>query len=412
MSIAIRTEREAIAAATKHPETETIRAIHYATGESVSIELAGGMIGSIAPLSLEDADNAGNLPMVGPGLVDLQINGYAGRDFNALPISETALPEAVHMLWREGVTSFFPTVITNAPEAIARALQTIASACEADSTVANGVAGIHLEGPFISPEDGPRGAHAREFVRPPDWDEFQRWQAAAGGRIRILTMSPEWSGSTAFIERCAASGVTLSIGHTAATSQQIADAVSAGARMSTHLGNGCHLNLPRHPNYLWEQLAQDSLWTCLIAAGFHVPDQLLKVVMKVKGARAMLVSDAVALAGMPAGEYSTPVGRRVVLTPAGRLHLAENDKLLAGSAQMLTWGIAHLVRRGLATLAEAWEMASTRPATFMGLKSAAGLTVGAPADMVVFRRDAGGAIHIQRTYVGGECVYAADERTS
>jgi N-acetylglucosamine-6-phosphate deacetylase len=309
----------------------------------------------------------------------------------------------IRAIWRDGVTSCFPTVITNAPDAITAAMRTIAVACDRDPVTARGVAGVHLEGPFISPDDGARGAHPREYVRPPDWDLFRRWQEAAGGRIRILTMSPEWPGSAGFIARCAESGVTVSIGHTSATSEQIRDAVRAGARMSTHLGNAAHLMLPRHPNYLWEQLAQDELWTCVIADGFHLPDQVLKVVIRVKGERAMLVSDAVSLSGMPPGAYATPVGGRVVLTAQGRLHLAENDKLLAGSAQMLIRGIEHLIRSGLAGLAQAWDMASVRPAGFMGLPAAAGLTAGAPADLVLLRRQEN-LLRLEQTYKAGEAV--------
>jgi N-acetylglucosamine-6-phosphate deacetylase len=375
-----------------------MRAIHYATGQAISIRIEGGMIQSIDP------HEAGDFPLIAPGLVDLQINGYAGHDINALPLADETLGGMIRALWREGVTFCYPTVITNTPDAIAAAMATIARSCERDEVTARGVAGIHLEGPFISPDDGARGAHSRDHVRPPDWELFRQWQDASGDRVRIITMSPEWPGSTDFIARCVQSGVTVSIGHTSATPEQIRDAVHAGAHMSTHLGNGAHLMLPRHPNYLWEQLAQDELWTCLIADGFHVPDQFLKVAMKVKGKRAMLVSDAVALSGMPPGAYTTPVGGRVVLTPQGRLHLADNDKLLAGSAQMLLNGIEHLTSTGLVGLTEAWDMASIRPATFMQLPAAAGLAPGAPADLILFRRIEN-RIQIEQTYKSGEGVY-------
>ena len=377
-----------------------MRAIHYGSGRPVSIDVVGGFIEKIDEL---EALDAADLPIAAPGLVDLQINGYAGHDMNSLPLAADTLGKMIRAIWRDGVTSCFPTVITNAPDAITAAMRTIAAACERDPLMARCVAGVHLEGPFISADDGARGAHAREYVRAPDWDLFRRWQEAAGGRVRILTMSPEWPGSADFIARCAQSGVTVSIGHTSATPEQIREGVRAGARMSTHLGNAAHLMLPRHPNYLWEQLAQDELWTCVIADGFHLPDQVLKVVMKVKGERAMLVSDAVSLSGMPPGPYTTPVGGRVVLTPEGRLHLAENDRLLAGSAQMLIRGVEHLIGSGLAGLAQAWDMASVRPAGFMGLSAAAGLAVGAPADIVLLRRQ-GNALRVEQTYKAGEPV--------
>jgi N-acetylglucosamine-6-phosphate deacetylase len=372
-----------------------IEAIHYRTGQPIAIRLEKGVIAAVEPLPPGAKPDV----LVAPGLVDLQVNGYGGLDVNRVPIAEGTIGQMTRRLWGEGVTSYFPTIITNISEAIEQAMSAIARECEMDDAARNGVAGIHLEGPFISPEDGARGAHERAFVREPDWDLLRRWQEAAGGRIRILTMSPEWPGSAAFIERCATSGMTVSIGHTSATPQQIADAVKAGARMSTHLGNGAHLMLPRHPNYIWEQLAQDELSACLIADGLHVPDQVLKVVMKVKGPRAMLVSDAVSLCGMPPGEYQMPVGGRVVLTAEGRLHLAESPKLLAGSAQMLVRGVENLVAKGLAGLAEAWEMASGRPAEFMGLSG--GIEVGAPGDLVVFRFDHG-KIRVERTYKAGK----------
>jgi N-acetylglucosamine-6-phosphate deacetylase len=305
-------------------------------------------------------------PFVGPGLVDLQVNGYAGLDFNTLPVPEDLPGRVTRALWREGVTRYLATVITNAPAAIEEACRAIARGCERDPVARAGIAGIHLEGPFISSEDGPRGAHDRRFVRPPDWRLFARWQKAAGGRIRLVTFSPEWPGAAAFARRLAAAGVVASIGHTAATPEQVRRAADAGATASTHLGNGAHLVLARHPNYLWEQLADDRLTACFIADGFHLPDAVMKVLLRAKGPRAVLVSDAVYLAGLPPGRYRTHIGGDVVLTRAGKLHLASNPKLLAGSAATLRRGIERLVGAGLASLPDAWAMASARPAALLG----------------------------------------------
>ncbi|WJH37048.1 hypothetical protein N6H14_16045 [Paenibacillus sp. CC-CFT747] len=157
--------------------------------------------------------------------------------------------------------------------------------------------------------------------------------------------------------------------------------------MSTHFGNGAHLTLPRHPNYLWEQLANDALWTCLIADGFHIPDSFIKVVMKTKGHQTMLVSDAVHLSGLAPGPYHSHGRIHVVKTEEGRIHLRDTPELLAGSGQMLPWGIEHLVNNGLAGLPEAWDMASIRPSLFMDLPTKTGLDVGAPADFVLFDWD-------------------------
>lgn len=247
-----------------------LKALHYRTGEPVEIEVEAGRIARIASAEADRAERDA-LPYAAPGLVDLQINGFAGHDFNRSPIPPELPGTVARELRREGVTAFYPTVITNAPAAIASQVAAIAEACEQDTDAAACIAGIHLEGPFISPEDGARGAHALEFVRAPDWELFCRWQEAAGGRIAILTLSPEWEGSGAFIRRLTDSGVTVSIGHTAATAEQIEEAVASGARMSTHFGNGAHLTLPRHPNYLWEQLAQDELYSCRSRTAFICP---------------------------------------------------------------------------------------------------------------------------------------------
>ncbi len=382
-----------------------IRAIHYATGEAIEIRLKGGVITAIEALADGGEDATEELPIASPGLVDLQINGYQGRDFNRLPLSADSASECIRLLWAQGVTACYPTVITNDADAIEQAMAAIAEACDSDPLINGCIAGIHLEGPFISPEDGARGAHDRRHVRPPDWELFSRWQRASGGRIKIVTLSPEWSESREFIRRCAVNGVIASIGHTSATSEQIREAVGAGARMSTHLGNGAQLMLPRHPNYLWEQLADDRLWCCLIADGFHLPEQFLKVALRVKGHKALLVSDAVALAGMEPGGYETPVGGRVVLTPEGKLHLADNPLMLAGSASMLTDGIAHLTKSGLAEWPEAWNMASVRPSALMGLPTAFGLTPCAPADLVLLRRSPDGRAEIEQTFKSGVRVY-------
>jgi N-acetylglucosamine-6-phosphate deacetylase len=174
--------------------------------------------------------------------------------------------------------------------------------------------------------------------------------------------------------------------------------------MSTHLGNGSHLMLPRHPNYVWEQLSQDALAACIIADGFHLPDSVIKVVMRVKGPNAILASDAVYLSGLKPGPYRTHIGGKVVLTKDGKLHLASNPKLLAGSVQMLIRSVEHLIRAGLSDAGEAWEMASTRPAMAMKLPAGRGLRPGAPADLVLFRRERE-RITLLETWKSGRKVY-------
>lgn len=358
--------------------SSTLTGRELATGQAITVDVDQGRIRRVSP-----APDSADLPWIAPGLVDLQVNGYQGIDLNDGQVTVETVRLLCGALRRVGVTRFLPTLVTAAPEALRAAMRVIASAVTSDPLCAAMIAGIHLEGPFISPEDGARGAHPLAHVRAPDWALFGQWQAAAGGLIRMVTLSPEWPEAPEFIAQCRASGIIPAIGHTAAAPEQIRAAVAAGAQLSTHFGNGAHAVLPRHPNYLWEQLAADDLWSAVIGDGFHLPESVLKVVMRVKGARALLVSDTVALAGMPPGEYANQVGGRVVLEESGRLHLASDPRLLAGSALPLIAGITHLVRSGLATLETAWAMASTRPRALLGLPEPR-IAVGEPAELVQF----------------------------
>lgn len=298
---------------------------------------------------------------IGPAFTDIQVNGYCGLDYNELQTDVLALGQISQKLLQNGVTSHFPTVITNSPEKISALIHQVVQLRKMDSLANSCISGIHIEGPFISPEDGPRGAHFKEFVQAPDWDLFQKWMTESEGLIRMITLSPEWEGSTGFIEKCVDSGILVSIGHTNATHSQILEAVRAGARLSTHLGNGMHSLIARHPNYLWSQLAAENLSATIIADGFHLPTEVIQVFKKVKAENLMLVSDSVALAGMPPGDYEAAVGGKVTLTPDGKLHLFGNPKTLAGSALNLLQGVNFLLKNQLSDLSEAWKMASIRP---------------------------------------------------
>ncbi|MBT2765451.1 amidohydrolase family protein [Paenibacillus sp. ISL-20] len=375
---------------------------HYATGER--IKLTWNPDGRIEQILPHDGDEDA---WIAPGLVDLQINGGYGHDFNSLPLTTETVIQATRRLWEKGVTQYYPTVITNGDEEIEHLLRVIDAACLEDEAVRSTIGGIHLEGPFLSPEEGPRGAHDSRYIKAPDWALFSRWQAASGNRIRIVTLSPEWPEAADFIQACVKAGIVVSIGHTAATPEQIREAVEAGATMSTHLGNGAHLTLPRHPNYIWEQLAQDQLWAGIIADGNHLPDSVIKVMLRAKSSKALLVSDAVYLSGMPPGEYETHIGGNVVLTPEGRLHLARKPELLAGSAMMLADAVWRLVQSGLCAFPEAWDMASTLPVQAMGKADHYGLKRGAQADFVVLEKEEGG-LRMVETVKGGRSVYRAD----
>jgi N-acetylglucosamine-6-phosphate deacetylase len=340
-----------------------------------------------------------------PGWIDLQVNGFAGVDYNSPKTSQDEIARSIEVLFSTGVTRFYPTVITGSGADMLRALENLAAAKE---RLPGGVAieGFHVEGPHISPEDGPRGAHPRAWVRPPDVDEFRRWQEATRGRIRLVTLAPEWPGATKYIEALTDTGVVVSIGHTAATADQIADAVSAGATMSTHLGNGAHPIMQRHPNYIWDQLADDRLTASFIVDGIHLPASFLKSALRAKGvSRSVLVTDASTPAAATPGRYA--LGEQAIdLTEDGRVVLAGTDRL-AGSALRMDHGVRNLVALAGLTLADGVAMATINAARVGKVEGRQqGLTMGERADFVLFRFDATtGAVDVEATYVSGERVY-------
>lgn len=344
--------------------------------------------------------------LLAPGLIDLQSNGYDGVDFNDPQTSVEQIADATRRLWRTGVTSFCPTVITASPAHIAQCLSNLARAAEEFSEVSQATLGIHLEGPFISPEDGPRGAHPREHVGPPDWDQFQRWQDAARGQLRILTLAPEWPEAARIIERATESGVIVAIGHTAASSAQIADAVRAGAKLSTHLGNGSHAKIDRHPNYIWEQLATDDLWASFIVDGHHLPPAVVKCFLRCKTpARSILVTDAIAAAGRPAGRHR--LGNVEVEVTTARKVCLPGTPYLAGSVLEMHEAIAKTVAYADVTLDEAVGMATAQPARLLGAAEQHGsIAPGRRADLVLFTwNEATTTIEVVATVIAGQIVY-------
>jgi len=383
-----------------HSDENVITGRLYLTGEAVRLTLAEGIIAGVEKAGEGDDKSL----IIAPGLTDLQVNGYAGLDLNTDPLHPETVRDISVKLWSEGVTTFFPTIITNSSDCILDYVSVIADACSRFPEAAGAVGGIHLEGPFISPENGARGAHPAEHVRPPDWDLFCQWQEASDGMIRIITLSPEWPDSTDFIRRAAASGVRVSIGHTAATPEQIREAVAAGATLSTHLGNGSHQMLPRHRNYIWEQLAADELCASIISDGFHLPDAVMKVFLRMKPGRIVLVSDATGLTGMPPGDYVTHIGGEVTLTEAGKLHLKGNPDMLAGSGKSLLHCVETIVSKGLVTLAEALDMAGRIPYRLVGLPGDCLPVSGGVADLVLLSEENGG-LRVVKTVKAGQTVF-------
>ena len=368
----------------------TIHARHYVTGKSIAVTIESGRIQAIV-----DSDQ-NPTRWVAPAFFDPQINGCLGISFNSPKLTPEQVQTVAETCRRHGISAFLPTLITGGFDAIRHGFATLEHARQADGGLRTCIPGYHLEGPYLSGEDGPRGAHPKEFIRDPNWDEFRRWQEAAGGNIRMVTVAPERAGAMPFIENLAVAGVVVAIGHTAATAEQLRDAVSAGARTSTHLGNGSHALLPRHDNYIWEQLADDELWASIITDGHHLPPAVVKCVVRAKGvARTLLTCDAGSLAGMPSGTYRE-WGADLEVLPSGKIVVA-GTPYLAGSGHFTDVCVANVMRFAGVTLAEAVEMAAVRPRELLGLPVPT-IEVGQAAELVLFDWEPGGELQVKEVF--------------
>ena len=358
--------------------------------------------------TIHEVDAINSTVWIAPALIDIQVNGFAGFDLNIATVTSEDVSAMVRALWRVGTGFLCPTVVTGSFEGISNSLRAIVEACKADSRVAYSVLGIHLEGPYISAEDGPRGAHPLEHVREPDWDEFQRWQDSAEGKISIVTLAPEKKGAVPFIEKLVANGIVVALGHTAASADDIQAAIDAGARLSTHLGNGAHALIRRHPNYIWEQLGADELWASLIVDGHHLPPPVAKSMIRAKTLdRCLLVSDAVALAGMKPGIYQF-AGKSVELTPERCVRLV-GTAYLAGSAIELARGIENSVRFAGISLADAVSLATRQPMRLLDAKK----RIEAQTNLILFEWDTDQCdLNLLATIIGDELVYHSEVRST
>jgi N-acetylglucosamine-6-phosphate deacetylase len=349
----------------------------------------------------------GHLPYISPGFLDIQVNGYMGSDYSLEDLSEEQVTKIIFHLNRSGTTQHVPTIITTPPERILRNLKVIAKAIQSSRDVACAISGIHIEGPSISPADGPRGAHNAAYVRPPDLNEFKQWQEAAEGHITTVTLAPEWEEALEFIQKITSMGVTAAIGHTAALPDRIRAAVDAGARLSTHLGNASHPMIPRLRNYLWEQLAEDRLIAGIICDGFHLPKSVVRVFTRVKGLdRLILVSDVAYLGGLKPGLYRWN-DVEVQVFNDGHLGLPGTESL-AGAAHLLDWDIPRFMEFTGYSLGETIPLCSRNPGRIQGSPDNYGrLEPSAPANLVLFDYEPGmDRLKVLKTIRCGREVYA------
>lgn len=306
-------------------------------------------------------------PMSNPsstGLFDLQVNGFAGVDFQR-PVLPEALHAACLALRSCGMQRVLATLITDSIDALETKFQALEACRLRDEVARECIVGYHLEGPFLSAEPGYRGAHDPRWMRDPDWDAFARLQEAAGGGIRLVTLAPERQGSTPFIQKAVRSGVRVSLGHTDASWDEISAAIEAGTTLCTHLGNGCPATMHRHDNIIQRLLARDELTACFIPDGIHLPPEVLRNLIRAKPpGKVILTTDAMSAAGAVPGRYSLgamelEVGTDAVVRLPGSPHFA-------GSALRLDHGVANAARWLNLPLEQAAEFASTVPAVLLG----------------------------------------------
>lgn len=390
-----------------------IEGISYLDYSPVSVEVEDGYIKNI---KRPDKLSGHNPPLfIAPGLIDIQINGYLSISFSLEGMDETGAGskdltvsdcrKITQALWKEGITSYFPTLTTNDQKLLVNNFRILASAKD-DPSLLGSIAGFHLEGPYISPVDGYRGAHPLEHVRPPDWNEFMELYEASGKNIVLLTLAPEIKGAVEFIKKCREKGIVVSLGHHHGSAENIRTAIDNGAGLATHLGNGCANLINRHHNPIWPQLADDRLMISIICDGFHLPPEVIRVFYKVKGDRNIIItSDITNFAGLPAGEYKTRKGETIIKTPEGNLVFSVGG--LYGSAMPLLNGVGHIMKVTGCSLAKAIRMVTENPARLHNLNDRGKLEPGKRADIILFSLS-DFKMSIRKTFVAGKLVFEAE----
>jgi N-acetylglucosamine-6-phosphate deacetylase len=382
---------------------QTITGLLYSDKKPVTITIMDGKIAGIkrADKMPEGKQNY----FVAPGMIDNQVNGYAGVSFTFLGGELTAegVKKATEALWKDGVTTYLPTLTTSSNEVLKKNF-TILGREKNNPELLGSIAGFHLEGPFISPLDGFRGAHPLKYVRKPDWNEFLELNKASGSNIIEITIAPETEGAMEFISKCKEAGIIVALGHHNATADIVNEAINRGAVIATHFGNGCANMINRHINPLWPQLADDRLMISIIGDGFHLNPEEIRVFYKVKGPdKTIITSDVTSYSSLPPGKYLNAEGDTIELTPEGMLRYPAQG-VLAGSASPLKKGVANVMKVTGCSMEEALRMVTTNPARLYHLDDRGALEVGKRADIILFQV-VDNQLVIINTYVNGKLVY-------
>jgi N-acetylglucosamine-6-phosphate deacetylase len=375
--------------------------INIFTQEAQELTISNSTIIHIRSLPYDSS-----LPFISPGFIDMQVNGYKGVDYSCEELTVKHIENIVSYLAASGTTQHVPTIITNSHERISQNVRIIAEATEKSEIVARAIPAIHIEGPFISEEDGPRGAHDWQFVRDPSTQELDDWIEQSNGLVKMVTIAPERKGSMEFIRHAVKRGIVVSIGHTNATKEDIENAIKCGAKCSTHLGNGSHAMVPRLKNYIWEQLASETLSAGLIADGFHLPDSVLSVFYKVKKRDlTILVSDVAFLGGAAPGNYRWGEVE-VVVYPDGHIGLG-NTPYLAGAGHLLDTCLANFATVTKEPLSNLIPLVTRNPISLLHLSLTKSLDLGSDADLTLLNWDGSRRpLDVQSTYILGREVYS------
>lgn len=276
-------------------------------------------------------------------LFDIQVNGFAGVDFQSPHLALEDMERAVAALARHGALRFFPTLITDDIESLRLKFENLERLRATSQAISEAACGYHLEGPWISPEPGYRGAHDLRWVRPPSLGDFDTLQKAANGNIRLVTLAPEWPDAPTVIREIVSRGVPVSLGHTNASESQIDAAIDAGARFCTHLGNGVPQTLHRHDNVIQRLLSRDELVAFLIPDGIHLPPPVLKNFFRAKpDGKVLFTTDCMSAAGAPPGRYR--LADTEVEVGADRIVRKPGETYFAGSSLAPDEGLEHIQR--------------------------------------------------------------------
>ncbi|MGC9053736.1 MAG: N-acetylglucosamine-6-phosphate deacetylase, partial [Candidatus Hydrogenedens sp.] len=287
----------------KSGKTITICAVPIGREKPIICSIKDGVITRIKENSKGNSIDMGNEEtIIAPLLFDIQVNGGFGISVQDENLTEDKLLKLSEKLFQLGIVRWVPTIVSNSIEKTEFLCEVIGNSLKKNKELSFFIPGIHLEGPWISPEEGPRGAHAKEYIRPPSVKEFEKYHKLANGKILYVTLAPEVPKAIPFIRYLVSRGVHVSLGHHNASLAIMQSAVEAGATLCTHIGNGIQNYIHRHNNPIWYSLSEDKLSVSVIADGHHLPPIVLKIIARCKKPNnVILVSDATRFMGMPPG---------------------------------------------------------------------------------------------------------------